>query len=118
MLSLSNETKIHVYTGSVDMRKSIDGLVNLLADGYKQNPQAGDLFIFTNKHRNKLKLLFWDHNGFVLYYKRMEKGRFCYSKYLHDDEIMISMTQLKALLMGLDFYLMGKYNHDLCNDFF
>lgn len=118
MLPLSPETKIFVYIEHVDMRRSIDGLVVLLADTFKQNPQTGDFFIFTNKQRNKIKLLFWDCNGFVLYYKKMERGRFCYSKYLHGDTIIIDITQLRALLMGLDFYLIGQYDQDTCKDFF
>lgn len=118
MLALSSETKIHVYTERVDMRRSIDGLAALLSDEYNQNPQTGDLFIFTNKQRNKIKLLFWDRNGFVLYYKKMNRGRFCYSKYINGNQIVIDETQLRALLMGLDFYLIGQNDPEICKDFF
>jgi transposase len=118
MLPITTETQLFIYTSHVDMRRSINGLVLLLADIYQQNPQTGDLFIFTNKQRNKIKILFWDCNGFVLYYKRLERGRFCYSKYLQGDKITINSTQLRALLMGLDFYLMGQYNPEICKDFF
>jgi transposase len=118
MLRVSAETKIYVYTEHIDMRKSIDGLVVLLAETYKLNPQTGELFIFTNKSRNKIKLLFWDRNGFVLYYKKMDRGRFSYSKHIENQTIMITTTQLQALLMGLDFYLIGQYPHEICQDFF
>lgn len=118
MLPLSTETQMYIYTAHVDMRRSINGLVLLLADVYQQNPQTGDLFIFTNKQRNKIKILFWDCNGFVLYYKRLERGQFCYSKYLQGDKIAINSKQLRALLMGLDFHLMGQYNPESCKDFF
>ena len=118
MLTMTSETNIYVYTAHIDMRKSIDGLVVLLADNYQLNPQTGDIFIFTNKTKNKIKLLFWDKNGFVLYYKKLERGRFNYSRYIRNQTVMISEKQLQALLMGLDFYLLGQYQHELCHDFF
>ena len=117
-LSLSAQAQIYIYTTSIDMRKSINGLIVILVDIFQKNPQQGDLFVFTNRHRNKIKILFWDNNGFVLYYKRLEKGRFNYSKYIQDDQICVSSAQLNALLMGLDFYLLGTYPTDYCQDFF
>jgi transposase len=118
MLTVSADVKIYVYTEPVDMRRSIDGLIVMLADIYKLNPQTGDLYIFTNKSKNKIKLLFWDRNGFVLYYKKLERGKFNYSRYIHDQTIIISAKQLQALLMGLDFYLIGQYQHEISHDFF
>ena len=118
MLTVSAEAKIYVYTEHTDMRRSIDGLVVMLADIYKLNPQTGDLFIFTNKSKNKIKLLFWDKNGFVLYYKKLDRGRFNYSRYIDSQAILISAKQLQALLMGLDFHLIGQYQHEICHDFF
>ena len=100
------------------MRKSINGLIIILLECFNQNPQSGDLYLFTNRYRNKIKCLFWDNNGFALYYKRLEKGRFNYSKYLSGDKIIVSQEQLKALLMGLDFYLLGKYPVKEYEDFF
>jgi transposase len=117
MLLLPPQSQIYVYTQSVDMRKSANGLIILLVDVFDQNPQTGDLFLFTNKQRNKLKALFWDKNGFVLYYKRLEKGQFKYSKDLQGDKIIITSSQLKALLMGLDFYLLGQYPTEYYQDF-
>ena len=117
-LSIPPQAQIYIYTASMDMRKSIDGLVLFLVDVFEQNPQQGDLFVFTNKQRNKVKLLFWDNNGFVLYYKRLEKGRFNYSKYIQGDKICVSSAQLSALLMGLDFYLIGNYPSEYYQDFF
>jgi len=118
MLSIPAETPIYIYTAAVDMRKQINGLVNLLVESFDQNPQQGGLFVFTNSQRRKLKILFWDKNGFVLYYKRLEKSRFQYSKYLQGDKIIVNTHQLKALLMGLDFYLLGEYSIEQYTDFF
>jgi len=118
MLSIASDTPIYIYTARVDMRKSINGLVNLLVESFDKNPQQGGLFVFSNRQRNKLKILFWDKNGFVLYYKRLEKSRFQYSKYLQDDVVTVNPTQLKALLMGLDFYLLGEYPCESYQEFF
>jgi transposase len=118
MLSISPDVNVYIYTTHVDMRKSINGLVALLVNLFEQNPQQGDLFVFTNKHHNKIKVLFWDKNGFVIYYKRLEKGRFQYSRYIQDDKIVVTTTQFKALLMGLDFYLLGHYPTEYYQDFF
>lgn len=118
MLTISADTKIYVYSEHTDMRRSIDGLAVMLADTYKLNQQTGDLFIFTNKSKNKIKLLFWDKNGFVLYYKKLERGRFNYSRYIKDQTIIISGKQLQALLMGLDFYLIGQFPCEISHDFF
>lgn len=100
------------------MRKSINGLVSLLADTYEQNPQTGDFFVFTNRKHDKVKMLFWDKNGFVLYYKRLENGKFQYSPYLKDEKIVVNTAQLKALFMGMDFYLLGQYSTENYEDFF
>ena len=118
MLTLPQNKIIYVYTEPVDMRKSINGLIAILVEMFTQNPQSGDFYLFTNRQRNKIKCLFWDRNGFALYYKRLEKGRFNYSKYMSEDKLVISETQLKALLVGLDFYLLGHLPEDHYNDFF
>ena len=106
MIDLQGRT-IYVYTIVVDMRKSITGLSLLLSEQFSQAPQNGDLYLFTNRTRDKIKCLCWDKNGFVLYYKRFERGRFNFSKYIKEDKIIVSEQQLKALLIGLDFYLLN-----------
>jgi transposase len=118
MFAIAPNANVYVYTVHVDMRKSIDGLVALLVNVFQQNPQQGDVFVFTNKHHNKIKVLFWDRNGFVIYYKRLEKGRFHYSRYIQDDRIVVTTAQFKALLMGIDFYLLGHYPIEHYQDFF
>ena len=71
MLSLPTSTKLYLATVPVDMRKAVDGLSVLVNTDLRQDPQSGHLFIFYNRARNKLKCLYWDKNGFVLYYKRL-----------------------------------------------
>lgn len=65
-----------LYRKPTDMRKSFDGLCGLVQGQLRQNPMGGDLFIFINKQRNRIKLLRWETGGFVLFYKRLEKGTF------------------------------------------
>ena len=64
------------YQRPVDFRCQIDGLTLLVAAQLNQDPTSGHLFIFRNRQANKLKLLWWDQNGFWLFYKRLEKGKF------------------------------------------
>jgi len=65
-----------LYREPTDMRKSFDGLCGLVQGKLGKNPMSGDLFIFINKQRNRIKLLRWEPGGFVLFYKRLEKGTF------------------------------------------
>lgn len=118
MLTITKGQNIYIYTEPVDMRKAIDGLSIILQEAFEQNPQSGDLYLFTNRSRNKLKCIYWDTNGFVLFYKRLEKGRFNYSKYLQGDKIIVNEKQLQALLMGLDFYRLGTYPEEQYQSFF
>lgn len=118
MITLSPDKTIFIYTQPFDMRKSINGLIVLLQETFHKNPQTGDLYLFTNRSRNKIKCLFWDNNGFALYYKRLEKGRFNYSKYITGNEITVSEQQLKALLMGLDFHLLSTLPANSFDNFF
>jgi len=90
------------YQSPVDFRKQIDGLVLLVADQLNKDPTSGQLFIFRNRQANKLKLLWWDNNGFWLFYKRIEKGHFKLPA-ISDESITMTKDQLSILLTGLDF---------------
>lgn len=75
MFSLGN-ARYFVYREATDMRKSFDGLCGLISGRLDQSPVSGDVFIFINKPRNRIKLLRWEPGGFVLFYKRLERGTF------------------------------------------
>jgi len=75
MFSLGN-ARYFVYREATDMRKSFDGLCGLISGRLGQSPMGGDVFIFVNKPRNRIKLLRWEPGGFVLFYKRLERGTF------------------------------------------
>jgi len=74
MFTLSSSNHFFLYSAPTDMRKSFDGLSGLVTNKLKGDPRSGAVFIFINKRGNKIKLLHWEAGGYVLYYKRLEKG--------------------------------------------
>jgi transposase len=74
MFSLTSSHQYFLYSLPTDMRKSFDGLQGLVQNKLRRNPASGEVFVFVNKRRNRIKLLHWEEGGFVLYYKRLEKG--------------------------------------------
>ena len=76
MISFSSSQRFFLYRSATDMRKSFDGLCGLVANELQKPLTTGDVFMFINKPRNSIKLLVWDRNGFVIYYKRLEAGTF------------------------------------------
>lgn len=76
MISLGHHTKVYLAAGPTDMRRAIDGLAALVEDVLEQDPLSSHQFVFCNRRRDKLKLLFWQHNGFWLWYRRLESQRF------------------------------------------
>jgi transposase len=75
MFSITS-ARYFLYRNPTDMRKSFDGLCGLVSSRLKEDTMSGDIFIFINKPRNRIKLLRWESGGFVLFYKRLEKGTF------------------------------------------
>jgi transposase len=102
MLSRGSSIQVYLAAESTDMRKSIDGLAAIVQMSFLLDPFSTSLFVFCNKSRNKLKILQWEHNGFWLYYKRLEKGRFHWPKESNSDTISISQRELNWLLDGLE----------------
>lgn len=94
--------KVYLATGSTDMRKAINGLSILVEQAMELNPFTGDLFVFCNRKRTIIKILYWDHNGFCLWHKRLEKHRFRWPQ-TRQDIIAIGARQLAWLLAGLDY---------------
>jgi transposase len=111
MLSLKASTKLYLATAPVDMRKAVNGLSALVSTGLCQDPQSGHLFIFYNRARNKIKCLYWDKNGFILYYKRLEKGKFKLPRSVSSDCILMTIAELQWLLAGLDFIALRHQPH-------
>ena len=76
MFGLGPATRIYLAAGATDMRKGFEGLYGLVRDRLLCEPLSGHLFLFCNAQRNRLKILFWDGSGLILYTKRLEGGRF------------------------------------------
>ena len=92
---------VYLACGATDLRKSIDGLAVLVKEGFELDPFSSCLFVFCNRKRDKLKILQWEHNGFWLYYRRLEKGRFEWPENHNGKVTTISKRQLRWLLDGL-----------------
>ena len=101
MLNPACIDKVYLACGSTDIRKSIDGLASIVQESFSLNPFSNCLFVFCNKNRNKLKILHWEHNGFWLYYRRLEKGRFQWPNTSSKISIAVSIRELRWLLDGL-----------------
>lgn len=100
---LSEVPAHHVYLayGHTDMRKSIDSLAVLVKAEFALDPFSPALFVFCNRQRDKLKILFWDQNGFWLYYRRLERGRFQWPTDASAAPLRVTRRELRWLLDGL-----------------
>lgn len=101
MLSEAIVDRVYLAQGSTDLRKSIDGLAAIVQQGFSLDPFSSSLFVFCNRSRDKLKILHWDHNGFWLYYRRLERGKFHWPTGHETEPLIITPRQLRWLLDGL-----------------
>ena len=76
MLSLPPSVRLFIARGATDMRKSFDTLAALVIEVVDEDPQSGHLFLFVNRRRDRLKVLWWDRSGYCLLAKRLERGQF------------------------------------------
>ena len=97
---LSSAIRAYVCSEAVDMRKSIDGLSQIVAAAMGMNPMSGQVFVFIGRRRDRAKLLVWDRHGFWVLYKRLERGRFTDPARLSEGGI--AMSELVAWLDGID----------------
>lgn len=100
MLTLSGAGRAYLACGATDLRKSIDGLAALVQEGFGLDPFSPCLFVFCNRERNKLKILYWEHNGFWLFYRRLERGTFQWPTG-SSEPVNVSSRELRWLLDGL-----------------
>lgn len=91
---------VYLHREFVDFRKAINGLAAVVEDELPL--MSGSLFVFCNKSRDKLKILYWDKTGFALWQKRLEKDKFKWPMKLTDEHIELNEQQLKWLLTGFD----------------
>ena len=108
MLRLAEGIRIYVAYAHVDFRKAINGLSALVIEQFDSPVNDGSVYVFYNRDYSRVKCLFWDKNGFVLYHKRLERGRFKFGK-AQDGTYVITHQQLDWLFAGLDFKLMAEF---------
>ncbi|GAC1651854.1 MAG: IS66 family insertion sequence element accessory protein TnpB [Acidobacteriaceae bacterium] len=102
MLHTADTPTVYLACGSTDLRKSIDGLAALVTHSFALDLFTHSLFVFCNRQRDKLKILYWDHNGFWLYYRRLERGRFQWpASAAEQATLTVDRRQLQWLLDGL-----------------
>jgi transposase len=93
--------RILVATAPIDFRKSIDGIAALVDVVLRERPLSGTMFVFSNRRRDSVKLLVWDRGGFVLIYKKLERGRFRFPM-AESDRLVVTPAELAAILEGID----------------
>jgi transposase len=101
MLSLASTLRIFLAVESADMRKGFDGLGQLVRDRINQDPLSGHLFVFRNRRRDRIKILYWDRDGLALWYKRLEKGTFRFPE-TQDGHVEVTPAEIAAILEGID----------------
>jgi transposase len=105
MRGLSTFLQIYVYRGSVDFRKAINGLSEIVESELKMKPFSGALFLFMHRRKDRVKILYWDKSGFALWYKRLEEAKFCWPKGEFTEPVFkITHEQLEWLLSGVDIW--------------
>ena len=97
MLSVSQGTRIYVCERVTDMRKSFEGLSYLAQEVVKEDPTSGHLFIFFNRVRDKVKILYFERSGYAIWYKELERGTFT-----HPEKRELTQAELMCVLEGLE----------------
>jgi transposase len=110
MIRVREGISIYVSSQPIDGRKAIDGLAAFVIEAFGEDLRNGSLYVFFNKDKDRIKCLFWDKNGFVLYHKRLERGKFKLSTSESSCCYSITPNQLDWLLAGLDFTLMQEFS--------
>jgi transposase len=98
-----NKVRVFVKPGPTDMRKQINGLSLLVSEDLQMDIFEGSLFLFCNKHKRILKIIYWDRNGFCLWLERLEKDKFPWPA-SRAEAVEISQEQFGFLLQGIDFW--------------
>ena len=99
---LSAAVRVFLCTRSTDMRKSFDGLSGLVQECFAQDLLTGHLFLFLNRRRDRIKILFFDRDGLVIWYKRLESGSFAMPSTAEGDGVELQPAQLAMILSGID----------------
>jgi transposase len=103
MFTLPSSVQVFVCLQPTDLRKSFDSLAAIVSGAVGKNPLSGHLFVFLNRNRDRVKILFWDRSGYCLYYKRLEAGTFRIpSQYDTGTAAAMPLPELTLMLEGID----------------
>ena len=109
------QVRVWLYTQPTDMRKSYDGLSTLVKNTLHEDPTSGHLFVFINRKRTQMKVLYFDRSGYCVWSKRLEQGRF-QVRSDNADKALLSWTQLKLILEGIELKNTRQYKRFQCSD--
>lgn len=108
MIGLTSHHRYYLFEGVCDMRKGFDGLSGLVSSQMQRNPLDGSVYLFVNRRRDRMKMLVWESGGFMLYYKRLEQGRFELPRSSATGKISISWEILVLMLTGISLVQNGR----------
>jgi len=104
MITIPSSVRIYLATTPTDMRNGHDGLAALVQRQMGQDVYSGHLFVFVSRHGDRIKILTWDRGGFVMWYKRLERGRFRVPKMSPSQNVlMLESSDLSMLIGGIDY---------------
>lgn len=105
MIALTPQIRVFLFRRPTDMRKSFHGLVALTQSELKQDPLSGSLFVFLNRRRDRVKILYWGHTGFCIWYQQLQKGTYQIpnaTRLEEQDTLEVTRSQLSLILDGID----------------
>ena len=101
MFGIPATVRVLVAVSPADLRKGYDGLAQLARDAIQEDPLSGHLFVFSNRKRDRIKILYWDRDGYAVWMKRLEKGTYCWPSPAAD-RVEWTAAELAAVLGGID----------------
>lgn len=104
MMRPAGECAVYLHIEPIDFRLAINGLSLRVEQQFSLDPFSGALFVFCNRQRNRIKILYWERNGFCLWQKRLEQDKFRWPKHLSEETVSLSAQQLCWLLEGFDLW--------------
>ncbi len=111
MKSVSEFSSIYIHRAPVDMRKSINGLSIIVDQEMQLDLRQNSLFIFCNRRRTHIKILYFDKSGFALWFKRLEEAKFPWPKDIEQHTIKLSVNELNQMLEGINIWTRFKKVH-------
>ena len=101
MKGLAEFPRLHLYSTPIDFRRGIDYMASLIVEATSASVFSGELFAFTNRRRNRLRMFYWDESGYAVWMKRLDKERFVWPRRVSASHV-VTVDELRWLLMGLN----------------